>query len=202
MAAPRGPSDESVLVRQLHLNQFRERVTAGLSGDVVEIGFGSGFNVPYYPAGVTRVVAIDPDELSWSFAAQRVAASSVPIEQSGLDGQRLPFPDDTFDSALSTWTLCSIPDADAALKELQRVLKPGGRFHFVEHGLHPDPKTRRSQRRIEPIYRRVTGGCHLTRQMRDLIAGSGFEFVEVDEFVDPQVPKIAGSTTLGVATTS
>ena len=99
----------------------------GLAGEVVEIGFGSGLNVPDYPSAVTRVAAIEPADVGWKLARKRLDASTVPVQRSGLDGASLPFGDDTFDAALSTWTMCTIPDLDAALRELRRVLKPGGR---------------------------------------------------------------------------
>ena len=138
---------------------LRERACAGLTGEVLEIGFGSGLNVPFYPPAVSSVSAVEPAGLGWRLAAKRVEASPVPVRRAGLDGQALPFADDSFDSALSTWTLCTIPDPGAALRELLRVLRPGGTFHFLEHGLAPDEKVRRWQRRLEPVQRRVAGGC-------------------------------------------
>jgi SAM-dependent methyltransferase len=128
-------------------NPLRSRVCAGLHGQVVEIGFGSGHNVPFYPASVTGVSAIEPADLGWKLAGKRLAASAVAVERSGLDGQALPLPDDSFDTALSTWTLCTIPDAAVALGEVRRVLKPGGTLHFVEHGLAPDENVERWQHR-------------------------------------------------------
>src|SRR5215471_8514214 len=112
------------------LEPLRRRVCAGLAGDVVEIGFGSGLNVPFYPAAVTRVAAVEPSDVGWKLAARRLRATAVPVQRSGLDGQSLPFADDSFDAALSTWTLCSIPDVTAALGEVRRVLKPGGSCTF------------------------------------------------------------------------
>ena len=114
---------------------LRRRVCEALAGDVVEIGFGSGLNVAFYPAAVTRVAAVEPAEVGWRLAGKRLRATSIPVQWSGLDGQSLPFPDDSYDAALSTWTLCTIPDVAAALQELRRVLRPGGTLHFVEHGL-------------------------------------------------------------------
>jgi SAM-dependent methyltransferase len=178
---------------------FRQRVAAGLAGEVVEIGFGSGLNVPHYPAAVTAVSAVEPSDVGWKLAGERVRRSKVPVRRAGLDGQRLPFPDDTFDAALSTWTMCTIPDVDAALRELRRVLRPGARLHFIEHGLAPDEKVRRTQRRLEPLNMRVFGGCHLTRPIVELIRGAGFEVTELDTFYEPGAPRFVAADSLGVA---
>jgi ubiquinone/menaquinone biosynthesis C-methylase UbiE len=178
---------------------LRQRVCAGLHGRVVEIGFGSGLNVPHYPAAITEVVAVEPAELGWKLAAKRVGASPVPVQRVGLDGQSLPLEDDSCDTALSTWTLCTIPDVRAALREIRRVLKPGGTLHFVEHGLAPDERVRRGQRRFEPIQKRIVGGCHLTREIVDLLTEAGFTIDEVDVFYQPGEPKSLGAYSLGVA---
>lgn len=178
---------------------LRQRVCEGLTGEVVEIGFGSGLNIPFYPPAVTHVAAIEPADVGWQLAQKRLRAASIPIDRSGLDGQKLPFPESTFDSALSTWTLCTIPDAAAALQEVRRVLKPGGTFHFVEHGLAPDENVRRWQHRLDPLQQRVFGGCHLTRRIVDLITDAGFTISEVDEFYEKGAPKIMAADNLGVA---
>jgi SAM-dependent methyltransferase len=203
---PMGVYREKVLPRIVNVacgmkssEELRARACQGLAGEVVEVGFGSGLNVPLYPSGVTRVAAVEPADLAWRLAGKRVAASPVPVVRAGLDGQALPFDDDVFDSALSTWSLCTIPDADAALHELRRVLKPGGSLHFLEHGLAPDESVRRWQHRLEPLQKRVFGGCHLTRAIPELIGAAGFAIGALDSFYEKGSPKVVGANSLGVA---
>jgi ubiquinone/menaquinone biosynthesis C-methylase UbiE len=198
--------DEQVLPRFINVvcnmkevRPLRERACAGLHGRVVEIGFGSGLNVPYYPAAVTSVAAIEPADTGWKLAAKRVSASSVPIERTGLDGQKLPLPDKSCDAALSTFTLCTIPDVSAALAELRRVLKPGGTLHFLDHGLAPDEKVRRLQHRLDPLQQKLFGGCHLTRPIPDLLTEAGFTISDIDVFYEKGAPKIMAAESLGVA---
>ncbi|MEV0947075.1 class I SAM-dependent methyltransferase [Rhodococcus sp. NPDC049939] len=177
----------------------RRRACSGLQGRVVEIGFGSGLNVPFYPSAVDSVSAVEPADLGWKLARKRLAESSVPVERSGLDGESLPFPDNSFDTALSTWTMCTIPDVETALHEVRRVLKPGGTLHFVEHGLAPHPKVQRWQHRLEPIQKTIAGGCHLTRDIPELLSGAGFEIKELDRFYEKSTPKVMGAFSLGYA---
>jgi len=201
-----GLYDDRVLPRILNkacgsttLEPLRRRVCQGLAGHVIEIGFGSGHNVPFYPAAISSVTAVEPSNLSWRLADQRLGATTVPVIRSGLDGQSLPFDDDCYDAALSTWTLCTIPDAAAALSELRRVLKPGGTLRFLEHGLAPDERIRRWQRRLDPLQQRIAGGCHLTRPIVDLLEAAGFTVKNVDVFYEAGTTKVSGAASLGIA---
>ena len=178
---------------------LRRRVCDGLTGEVVEIGFGSGLNVPFYPPAVARVAAVEPADAGWRLAGRRLAATHVPVARAGLDGQSLPFGDDSFDAALSTWTLCTIPDVAAALREVRRVLKPGAALHFVEHGLASDERVRRWQHRLEPVQKRLFGGCHLTRPIVDLLRTAGFTITALDVFYEDGAPKFVGAESLGTA---
>lgn len=163
------------------MRHWRADVTEGLTGRVVEIGFGSGLNVDLYPSTVDLVLAVEPAALARRLSEKRVARSQVPVEHVGLDGQALALDDDSCDAALSTFTLCTIPDVGRALAELHRVLRPGGQLHFLEHGLSPDPAVAVWQRRLEPWQRRLADGCHLTRRPVALIEAAGFTVVRVDE---------------------
>ncbi len=178
--------------------KLRRRVASGLEGEVLEVGFGSGRNVPFYPPAVQRVQAVDPATAGRKIAAKRVAASSVPVEYIGLDGQRLALEDNSVDHVLVTWTLCTIPDVGLALREIHRVLRPGGALHFVEHGRAPDPNIARWQDRLTPLQRRIGGGCHLNRSIDQLIVNAGFEIVKLDNFF-VKGPKPFGYMYEGVA---
>jgi ubiquinone/menaquinone biosynthesis C-methylase UbiE len=181
------------------IREHRERVCEGLGGRMLEVGFGSGLNIPYYPPTISAVVAIEPADTGWKLAGKRIAGTSIPIERAGLDGQSLPLADDSCDVALSTFTLCTIPDVDAALGEIRRVLKPGGSLHFLEHGLAPDEPVRCWQHRIEPMQKRLFGGCHLTRPVAELLTKAGFTITELDIFYEKSAPKPWGAASLGVA---
>jgi ubiquinone/menaquinone biosynthesis C-methylase UbiE len=160
--------------------KLRKRAVEGLHGEVVEIGFGSGLNVPLYPLDVARVYAIDPSRVARKLSADRVDASPVSIDFVGLDGASIPLGDASVDAALSTFTLCTIPDVTSALSEVHRVLRPGGTFHFLEHGLCPDTAVARKQHRFNGMQQRLAGGCHLDRPIDDLVREAGFEISELD----------------------
>jgi ubiquinone/menaquinone biosynthesis C-methylase UbiE len=181
-------------------SEVRARVCAGLAGQVMEVGFGTGLNTRYYPAEVTKVVAIEPSQVCMRLAAPRIAQSEVAVELGGLTGEHLDLPSEEFDAVLSTWTLCTIPDLTTALAEMRRVLKPGGAFHFVEHGHAPDEKVARWQGRLEPLNKRLAGGCHLTRRIPDTIKEAGFDIERLDSYYFKAEPKAFGYTFEGRAT--
>lgn len=183
-----GLYDERILPRLVDLNcgtkgmaRFRRRAMEGMAGTVIEIGFGSGLNLPEYPAEVTRVHAVEPNALARERAMERIRAAPVPVEFVGLDGESIPLPDDSCDAALATFVLCTIPHADRALAELRRVLRPGGTLHFLEHGRSPEPRVQRWQDRIEPLQKRFAGGCHLTREPEVMLTDAGFEISELTQ---------------------
>lgn len=176
-------------LRTPEVDRRRALALAGLSGTVLEIGFGSGLNLRHYPPEVDRVLAVEPSELAWRLAAPRGGARTPPVERIGLDGERLPLPDASVDGVVSTFSLCTIPAVETALAETRRVLRPGGALHFLEHGRAPDPDVRTWQRRLQPLQSRLIGGCRLDRAIDQLVAGAGFEVVElVTEYGDGPRP--------------
>lgn len=160
------------------VGELREQCCAGLHGRVLEVGFGSGLNARFYPGTVTSVAAVEPSDLGWDLSERRRVRSAVPVERVGLDGQRLEAEDSAYDCVLSTFTLCTIPDVEQALREVRRVLRTGGTFHFLEHGSGPTERVRRWQRRLEPLQKRVAGGCHLTRDIPALVQAADLSVVD------------------------
>lgn len=144
---------------------WRDKVADGAAGTVLEIGFGSGLNLRHYGPGVERVLAVEPSDAAWSRAAVRLERFDRPVERIGLDGARLDLRDASVDTVVSSWTMCTIPDLAGALGEVRRVLRPGGRLHFVEHSLAPTARVANVQRRLQPVWGRVAGGCHLDRDI-------------------------------------
>ena len=179
--------------------RIRRRVCADLSGEVVEIGFGTGHNLPFLPATVTFLHAIEPSGLGVELARERIASAPVPVEVVGLDGQRLPLPDESVDAALCTWTLCTIPDAVGAVREVRRVLKPGGRMHFVEHGASPDAGVRKWQDRLNGVQNRLAGGCNLNRHIVAILSEGGLKVERLDNYYGKGEPKPLGWMSEGIA---
>jgi SAM-dependent methyltransferase len=186
------------VMRREEFREPRRRAAAGLAGEVLEIGFGSGLNLPFYPPEVERILAVDPATVGRRLAASRLRECPLPVEFIGLDGESLPIPDHSVDAVLTTWTLCSIPDVARALSEVRRVLRPGGALHFVEHGLSPEPGLARWQRRLTPLQRLWAGGCRLDLPIDDLVRSAGFSIGHLETFY-LRGPRIAGWTFLGRA---
>jgi len=173
-------------MRGPEIGRLRARALATAAGHVLEVGFGTGLNLQYYPAAVRSLTALDPLDALRGRVEARIAAAPVPVRRVTLaaDG-RLPFDDTHFDCVVTTWTLCSILDAHAALREMRRVLRPDGRYLFIEHGASDDAGVARWQRRLEPLHKRIAGGCHLTRRIDALIASAGFTLVDYERWVEP-----------------
>ncbi len=178
----------------------REQALASVQGIVLEIGFGTGLNLPHYPKTVTWLTAVDPAILLQKTVAQRSAELSFPVELLHLNAEKLPFEDGRFDCAVSTFTLCTIPDAIAALREVRRVLKPGGTFVFLEHGRSDDEKVAKWQNWLNPIPRIIACGCNLNRPIDALIRQAGLRLDRLDRFQTPGIPRIAGEMYRGIAT--
>jgi ubiquinone/menaquinone biosynthesis C-methylase UbiE len=177
----------------------RRKALAGVSGDVLEVGFGAGHNLPYYPQAVKRVVAVDPSAESAKLARERIAAAPFAVEYLPLEGEKIAAPDASFDSVVSTFTLCTIPDPGTALAQMRRVLRPGGRLFFVEHGRSPEPALQRWQDRLNGVQRFVCGGCNMNRDIERLVRDAGFDFDEIEKYYLEGQPKIFTFMTRGVA---
>ena len=181
-----------------NLSRYRRQLLADVSGEILEIGFGTGLNLPHYPAAVQKLTAIDANVGMNAIAQKRLDASPIAVNYRVLNGEKLPIADQTFDSVVSTWTLCSIAQVEQALQEVHRVLKPGGRFFFIEHGLSDEPNVQVWQHRITPIQRVIADGCHLDRDIQALVQAT-FPTVIVKQFYADSLPKIGGYFYQGIA---
>lgn len=182
------------------MGRYRRRALEPAVGNTLEIGFGTGLNLPYYPPAVTRLTVIDAENMLVELVERRIAECPIPVTKMHLDAQgRLPFDDATFDSVVTTLTLCSIADPGPALAEIRRVLKPGGRFIFFEHGRSDEANVARWQDRLNPLQKIVGVGCNLNRKIDALIAAGGFQIVKLDRFLLPKTPRLLAEMYRGVA---
>ena len=179
--------------------ELRKGLLSDVSGDVFEIGFGTGLNLPHYPEGVKRITTVDPNSGARKLAERRISESPVEVSYQPVSGERLSLPDESFDSVVCTFTLCSIPDVASALAEIRRILRPGGRMFFIEHGLAANPRIQWWQNKLTPLNRIIGDGCHLNRNPRLLIAESGLRMEHLDNFYLKKAPKFVGYLYRGVA---
>ena len=190
------PHLTDVALRTEEIAELRQEACRGLRGRVLEIGFGSGLNIRFYPEAVSSVSAVEPSEVGWRLSEQRRSHTDLPIHRTGLDGQHLAEADSSFDAALVTFSLCTIEDPALALAEVRRVLRPGASLHFLEHGLAPDPGVAAWQRRLEPVQKRAFAGCHLSRDVPALVGGAGLEIAELRAEYQPG-PRVMRPWTYG-----
>jgi ubiquinone/menaquinone biosynthesis C-methylase UbiE len=183
------------------MGNCRRSALAAARGETLEVGFGTGLNLPHYPETVTRLIVIDSESMLQRRVERRIAESSIPVIMLQLDASgRMPFDDRRFDTIVTTMTLCSIADVAPALSEIARVIKPGGQFVFLEHGRSDDISIARRQDRFNPIQRIIAAGCNINRPIDHLIKSAGFEIMSLDRFLMPKAPRIMAEMYSGVAT--
>lgn len=181
------------------LSEYRQQLLKNVSGEILEIGFGTGLNLPFYPDSVSKITTIDPNPGMKKRARSRIATSNIEVDFQILNGENLPMADASFDSVVCTWTLCSITRVEQAIAEVHRLLKPKGKFFFIEHGLSKDPPIQAWQNRLTPIQKVVADGCHLNRNIQHLVQQK-FSQVTIEQFYAPKLPKVIGYMYQGIAT--
>ncbi len=180
--------------------RYRRELLAGTAGNILELGFGTGLNLACYPPHVRKITIVDPNLGMYRRARKQIKLTGVEVDRRVLGGERLPFENSTFDDVVSTFTLCSIEDVAQAMREAYRVLKPGGKFLFLEHGLSPHLNVQKWQHRLNWLQMRLAGGCHLDRDIRALVTAQPFASVQMVEFYIEKTPKTHGYMYRGVAT--
>ena len=181
------------------LEKYRKEVLSGVVGSVLEIGFGSGLNLPHYPPSICEITAVDVNPGMNSLARKRIERSPITVDQHTLNGEQLPMEDESFDCVVSAWTLCSIANVDQALAEIKRVLKPGGQLLFIEHGWSEDPKVQRWQNWLTPMQKIIFGGCHFNRDIKGLIEKQEFHIDSLKNFYLENTLGCIGYTYQGTA---
>lgn len=174
------PRLTDLAMRNKEATRYRSQLVPLACGTVLEVGAGSGLNLPFYSSGVNRLFALEPSEELLRMARKKAEAVSFPVEFLRDSSEEIPVDDRSFDTIVTTWTLCTIPDPIKALSEMRRVLKPGGMLLFAEHGLAPEAGVRAWQERLNPLWRKFTGGCNLNRKLDDLIRLAGFTIAHLE----------------------
>jgi ubiquinone/menaquinone biosynthesis C-methylase UbiE len=180
-------------------SDLRRQLLKRATGEILEIGFGTGLNLAHYPASVRKLTVLDANPGMNDLAQKRISGSEIEVQSFVASSEHLPLSDQSFDTVVSTWTLCSIANVEAALSEIHRVLKPGGKLLFIEHGLSDDPKVQVWQNRLTPLQKTIADGCHLNRNIQKLLKRN-FEQIELKQFVLADTPAILGCTYQGSAT--
>jgi ubiquinone/menaquinone biosynthesis C-methylase UbiE len=193
------PRIMDMMLSNSQFSDLRKSLLADVSGSVFEVGFGTGLNLPHYPKAVKRITTVDPNPGAHKLAERRIAQSSIEVVHRPLSGEHLDFPNESFDSIVCTFTLCSIPDADSAMSEMRRILCKGGRMFFIEHGLADDPRIQWWQHKLNPLNKIVGDGCHLDRVPTTTISKSGLRMERLDTFYLKKVPKYGAFIYRGVA---
>jgi ubiquinone/menaquinone biosynthesis C-methylase UbiE len=186
-------------MRNPRIEKLRREMLSGVSGEILEVGFGTGLNLEHYPEHLLHLTAVDPGEGMARLARRRIKRSDISVDLRVQTAEELPFEDGQFDCVVSTWTLCSVRDASRAVTEVGRVLKTGGRFLYLEHGLSEEPGVQRWQRRLTPLQKRIAGGCRLDVDIEALVRSGAFRDVQVERFLLDGTPRIAGSMYRGIA---
>ncbi|KYC34828.1 ubiquinone biosynthesis methyltransferase UbiE [Scytonema hofmannii PCC 7110] len=184
-----------------NLAKYRQELLVDVKGEVLEIGFGTGLNLAFYPPHIHKITTVDANPGMNALAKKRISNSNITVEQLTLSSENLPISNNTFDSVVSTFTLCSIANVEQALQEIYRILKPGGRFFFLEHGLSDKPNIQVWQHRLTPIQKVIADGCHLNRNIRELVEEQ-FDEVELKQFTPEKMPDIMAHLYKGIATKS
>ncbi|MBD2196268.1 MULTISPECIES: class I SAM-dependent methyltransferase [Calothrix] len=180
------------------LSAYRREILANVTGEVLEIGFGSGVNLSYYPEHLQKLITVDANAGINKLAQKRIQSSHIQVDNRVLNSENLPMADNTFDSVVSTFCLCSIANVSQAIHEIYRVLKPGGRYFFLEHGLSDEANIQVWQHRLNPLSQVIGDGCNINRNIRQLVAAQ-FANLTVEQFYIPKIPKISGYLYKGVA---
>ena len=181
------------------LEKYRKDLLSDVDGNILEIGFGTGINIFFYPDHVRKITAVEPNDGMNPKALKRVESSGIKVDIQTLGADSLPFPDCAFDSVVSTYTLCSIENVDKALSEITRVLKQGGRFFFLEHGLSPDPNVEKWQNRLNSVNKILADGCNLNRNIKNIIASTKLKICQLENFYLEKTPRFGGYLYKGVA---
>jgi len=182
-----------------HIAQLRQKLLSDAEGEVLEVGVGTGLNLAHYPERLKHLTTIDPNPGIKKRLRKRIQQSHLEVDQRTIGGEQLPFDDDRFDAVVTTFTLCSIADVEAAVHEIYRVLKPGGQYLLLEHGLCPEAGVQLWQKRLTPMQQFFADGCRLDVDVRKSVASSPFSTVEITNFYLEKMPRVFGYAYQGIA---